>query len=365
MLQTIREFAREKLGQSPERADVHEQHLAWCLALAKEAEAKLPGSEQGAWLLRLDRELENLLAAHVFCGESAGRAESGLKLVSAVRGYWIHRGLFELGSRLIGEALARPAAEAPSLPRARALFAGGQLAFYMGHYAKARAQLEENLAIAREQGEPASMVMALSWLGHVAGAQGEPDAARGHLEAALAMAREQGDRLGISVALNGLAEFLRAEGDLDAAIPLYREGIAINRALSHTSNVANALLNLAAASIARGDLDTPQPLLREALGIAQAIGSRVQGQFALDVIAGLALGRASWETGTRIFGASDAQLAHMGLQREPPDARFIAPLVARARETLGNAAFDAAYAAGHALPYESAVGEAAAALRDR
>jgi tetratricopeptide (TPR) repeat protein len=208
------------------------------------------------------------------------------------------------------------------------------------------------------------MVMALSWLGHVASAQGEPEAARGHLEAALAMAREQGDQLGISVALNGLAEFLRAEGDLDAAIPLYREGIAINRALSHTSNVANALLNLAAASTACGDLDAPQPLLREALALAQAIGSRAQGQFALDVIAGLALARGRWETGTRVFGASEAQLTQMGLQREPPDARFIAPLVAHARATLGEAAFDAAYAAGHALPYDAAVAEADAALRE-
>jgi tetratricopeptide (TPR) repeat protein len=189
--------------------------------------------------------------------------------------------------------------------------------------------------------------------------------ARAHLEGALTLARELGETVSISVALNGLAEFHRTEGDMPASLPLYEEGLALNRTLGNRSNVANALVNLAAASAALGDLDAPVAMLREALTLCDAIGSKSQGQFALDVSAGLAMARGAWARGVRLLGASDEQLKRMGLQREPPDERFIAPLHERARQALGDAAHDSAYEAGAALSYESATGEAAVWLSEQ
>jgi hypothetical protein len=150
-----------------------------------------------------------------------------------------------------------------------------------------------------------------------------------------------------------------------ASLPLYEEGLALSLALGNRSNVANALVNLAAASAALGDLDAPVAMLREALAMCEAIGSKSQGQFALDVTAGLAMARGAWERGVRLLGASDEQLKRMGLQREPPDERFVAPLHARAREALGDAVHDAHYAAGAALSYDTAAGEAALWLREQ
>ena len=106
-------------------------------------------------------------------------------------------------------------------------------------------------------------------------------------------------------------------------------------------------------------------MLSEALALCDAIGSKSQGQFALDVTAGLALAQGAWDQGVRLLGASDAQLKRMGLQREPPDERFIAPLHGRARRALGDAAHDLAYEAGVALAYDTAAVEAAAWLRER
>jgi hypothetical protein len=106
-------------------------------------------------------------------------------------------------------------------------------------------------------------------------------------------------------------------------------------------------------------------MLREALTICDAIGSKSQGQFALDVTAGLAMARGALDRGVRLLGASDEQMKRMGLQREPPDERFVAPLHARARQTMGDAAHDLAYEAGAALSYDSATGEAAVWLREQ
>ena len=364
-LQTIRDFAIEKLEQSSEEGTIRDRHLDFYVALAGEAKAKLLGPAQGDWYKRLDSELENLLAAHAWYGHAADSAQKGLRLVTEIRTYWVNRGLFELGARVLDEALGRTGAQVPTLERARALFAAGQIAFFRGRYGEARGYLEEDLALTRELGSKADTVNALAWLGHTAAAQDHPTEARAHLEGALALARELGDTFSISVALNGLAEFHRTVGDMRASLPLYEEGLALNRNLGNRSNVANALVNLAAASVALGDLGTPVAMLREALTLCAAIGSKSQGQFALDVTAGLAMARGAWERGARLLGASDEQLKQMGLQREPPDERFIAPLRAQARHALGDAAHDAAYEVGAGFSYETATGEAAAWLSEQ
>ncbi len=324
-LQTIRDFAAEKLGQSSEEEAIRNRHLAFYVAFAEEAQARLVGPAQADWSRRLDGELENLLAAHAWCAHAADRGQRGLRLVTAIRTYWVDRGLFELGARVLDEALGRAGADAATPERARGLFAAGQIAFFRGRYGEARERLEENLALARALGSKSDQVSALAWLGHTAVAQASLPEARAHLEAALALARELGDTASTSVALNGLAEFHRADGAMALALPLYKEGLALNRTLENRSNVANALVNLAAASTALGDLDGPVAMLREALALCAATGTVAQGQFALDVTAGLAMARGAWERGVRLLGASDEQLQRMGLQREPPDARFIAP----------------------------------------
>jgi predicted ATPase/class 3 adenylate cyclase len=364
-LQTIRDFAAEKLEQSSEAVAIRGRHLDFYVALAEEAQAKLLGPAQGDWCRRLDSELENLLTAHAWCAHDADSATKGVRLVTAIRTYWVDRGLFELGARVLNEALGRAGAKASTLERARGLFAAGQIAFFRGRYGEARTHLEEDLALTHTIGSKPDTVSALTWLGHTAAAQDNPPEARAHLEAALTLARELGDRSSISVALNGLAEFHRTQGDMPAALPLYEEGLALNRALENRSNVANALVNLAAASTALGDLDAPVAMLREALVLCEATGSKSQGQFALDVTAGLAMARGAWDRGVRLLGASDEQLKRMGLQREPPDARFIEPLNSHARRELGNADHDVAYAAGAALSYDEAIGEAAGWLSEQ
>jgi len=99
-------------------------------------------------------------------------------------------------------------------------------------------------------------------------------------------------------------------------------------------------------------------MLRESIGLVDETGWRSQGQSAPEVAAGLTRARSGWEAGARLPGASERQLKEMGLQREPSDARFIAPLVARPWHIPGNDTFAALCAAGAAFGWREAPAEA-------
>ena len=116
-------------------------------------------------------------------------------------------------------------------------------------------------------------------------------------------------------------------------------------------------------TIARGSTDRARELLLEALTIAQEIGSKRAGQIVFEVSAGLEVLRGQWASAARLYGAAEAQLKQMKAQREPADDAFLAPLMTRARETLGASAFAAEEAAGLALPYDEAIAETLSCLQ--
>src|SRR5437016_6716840 len=97
LLETVRQYARERLDESGEAENARTRHLTFYLALAEKARPELVGPQQGAWLARLDLERENLLSAHSWCDHAKGGAEFGLRLISSVKRYWLNRGLLGLG----------------------------------------------------------------------------------------------------------------------------------------------------------------------------------------------------------------------------------------------------------------------------
>ena len=362
LLETVRQYALDRLGRAGEEPRTRSRHLAFYLALAETARPQLVGSQQGAWLARLDRERENLLSAHAWCDDAPIGAESGLKLSSSMRRYWMIRGLLGLGHRVTVEALGRPGAQQRSPARGGALFDAGQLGVWMGRYAEAQTYLEESLAIARELGNRQMVARVLQPLGLASLGQGNLPAARAYSEEALALARELGNQRELAAALNALAQLHRAEGELDKAEPLYRNVLALARELGDRESIAIALLNLAMVSIARGFGDPIRAMMREVSSIVDEIGSEPLAQSVLEVCAGLAAFGAEWERAALFYGAVEAQSDRTGLHRDPADQAFLAPLIARANQALGPAAFAAAESAGRVLPYQKATLEARAWL---
>ncbi len=335
LLETVRQYALERLDGSDEGDATRTRHLDFFLGLSEQASAQLVGPDQGAWLARLTLEAENLLAAHAWCDRVEGGGELGLRLVHAVKLYLIYRGRLALLRRLTLEALSRPGAQGRTRARCRALHTAGQVGFFMGRYGEAQGYLEESLAIALAIEDKERAAMVLEELGVVSSGQGDLVKARGYLEQALNLTQDLGKERPLASALNALAQLDRREGKLDTAERLYEQVLALARELGDQETIAIGLLNLAMVSMGRGSRDRASAALAEALAISQEVGSTRAGQSALEVAAGLhALGEA-WERTAILFGAAQEQMNQSGLHGDPTDEAFLAPLMSKARAALG------------------------------
>ena len=362
LLETVRQYATERLNETSEGDVVRNRHLVHYAALADEARVALTGPEQAQWLVRIDQERENVLAAHAWAAMPGAIAGNDLRLVNGVKQYWISRGLIAPGYRIVAEALAQPSAMTHDVPRARTLVTAGQLCCLMHRYAEARAHLEESLAIGREIGDTGRVAAALQFLALAALGQGDSAKARHYLEEALALAQSLGNRREVAAALNALAQVHRAEGAFDVAEPLYRRVVDLARELVDREVIGIGLLNLAMVSIVRGRVDEAAGMLQEVIAAAEDSGSKPLVQSALEVTAGLAAARDDDARAARLYGAAEAMALRTGIRRDPADEAFLSPWISQARSRLGAQAFNIAELEGRALALEDALGEARAAI---
>jgi len=363
-LETVRQYALERLSQSAEDTAARARHLAFFLALVEKARSELIGRDQAAWLRRLDLEWENILSGHSWCDHAEGGGEAGMRLVHAVKSYCFNRGLLGLGHRLTVEALAREGASARGLARCKVLADAGQYSSFMGRYGQAREHLEQSLAIARELNDSQMIAHVLQPLALAALGQGESEAARRYLEEAIALARAQGDRRELAGAINALAQVHRIEGDLETAQPLYEQVVTLARELGDREITAVGLLNLAMVSLGRNSSERARLILIEALAIADETGSRPAAQSVLEVCSALAAQRRQWEQAARFYGAAEALIEATGMQRDPTDEAFLKPFIAKSRDALDAAAFNMASVAGRSLPLAESLSETRAWLEN-
>lgn len=334
LLEIVRQYAQEKLAASGEAAGLAKRHFDFYLGLATEARSGLVGPEQAKWLARLDAELENLLLAHGWAAGSTESAAPGVLLVSALKFYWINRGLLELGKRTTLEALRRPGVSDAS--RCKGLFHAGQIAYFMGRYAEARESLRESLELADRVGDQRTMAAALQPLGLAAMGEGDRPAARAYLEQAVRLARTRDPRE-VAAALSALALLLRLEGKNDEARLTYEEVLAISRDLGDRESEIIVLINRALIAMGAAELQTARADLADALALAAPLGSARIDQCLLDACAALASLEEQPERAARLFDAAECRARETGMRRDPADEAFLAPLATRARAALGDA----------------------------
>ena len=253
MLETIREYAQERLEASDEAPAVRDRHLAHFLAQAQQAEPEMHGPDWARWMARLTVERDNFLAAHAWCGQ-AGHAESGLLLLDALR-IWLFGTSIELGERLAREALAWPGSRRRGRARCLGEYAAASIAYYAGHNEDAIAHGEECLAIAREIGEALKALDALIVIGVARMGAGDRKGARAALVEALSRARELAHPVRLCDAATNLAELYTADGEPALAIPLYEESASLSRAIGNTHGVALQRCNLARNHLMCGTRD--------------------------------------------------------------------------------------------------------------
>ena len=361
LLETMRQYALERLAESGEQHATRERHLACFLALAEQAKTALVGPDQGFWLTRLDLDRDNFLGAHSWCDHADDGAARGLRLVNALMRFWLSRGLLERGHHAFVQALARPDALRQDRLRCEGLLNVGSLCSYRNLDIEAEAWLTESLLIARAGGFSDLLPNVLSLLGFVRLSLHDRLTARLYMEEALTLTRQLGDQAALfNRVATSLAELERLEGNLGAAERLYEEGLTHARAIGDRLRSMIGLNNLAMVAVvtaeATGSHARARAMLIESLAISDELGSKRGRLVVMEVCAGLAAHLGLWEHAARFDGAADIHTVQMGRRRDVVDAAFLAPFVERAHAALGPLGYGAAREEGRALSYDDAVG---------
>ncbi len=243
MLETIHEFALEKLEESSDAEAIKRAHAEYFLALAEEAEPRLWGPEDAAWLDRLEQEHDNMRAALSWAIEHE-EAEFALRLGGALRWFWYMEGYYGEGRRWLEAALGKDRGAAAEA-RARALEGVGWLASGQGDLDRAQAAAEEGLKLSTEAGLGDVVAADLqNVLGEVARQRGDYEWAVELLEESLALHRGAEDRRGIAWSLGNLANASGDLGDDERAKELYEEGLALSRELGGAELLGAYLISL-------------------------------------------------------------------------------------------------------------------------
>jgi len=299
MLETIREYALERLAEREDERELRRRHAVFYCELAEQAEPALRGPEQVVWLRRLDAERENLRAALGWAAES-GEAEVGLRTAAALWRYWQVRGGVGEGRAHVERLLAADGPVATSV-HASALAASGRLAFMYGDLETASHHLETSLALQRELGGGPLVAMSLGLLAMIAQTRGDPRRAHELLDESVIAAREAGDWFSYALALTGRGELLYVAGEFEAARRSLEEGVRAAREVGDIRNIGRSVTCLGAVALAQRDYERATGLLEEALTIQRELGDRWGIARSLVSLGVAALGRGDHEAAEILF----------------------------------------------------------------
>jgi predicted ATPase/DNA-binding SARP family transcriptional activator/uncharacterized protein HemY len=302
LLETIREYALERLTERGEAPATQLAHALYFLDLAERAEPELRGPQQVAWLDRLDGEQANLRAALAWCLGDRGQAalisslqppasnlhEIGLRLAGALAVFWKGRNHLSEGRDLLGRALqadsrepaigvAGSAARSPAAElamRAKALAGAGVLAVFQGDSESAIDQLAESIAIWRALGDRRSLAGTIGYLSMALAFRGEWAQAQATMEESEQLARAAGDAPALAIALYGQARTLIERGDDALARASLEESLAVARAAGDVGTIALIITDLGQLVLRQGDYATAQAYCEEGLAIARAVRDR-------------------------------------------------------------------------------------------
>lgn len=363
MLQTIREFALDKLKEEGRVAEIREQHAHYFRDLAARAEPELGGAGEEAWLDRLEADHENLRAALAWAAEDGNRDDE-LQMTVALRRFWLVRGHIHEATRRFEDALARSPEAATEL-RAIASGAVAQFALMGGDYESAKNWTGESLELFEKIGDAAGVARSFTRLGDIAKAEGLRDQAAAHYAKAIEVARELADPAVLGAALTNAGSFALMLGELEDAETLTREALAAWRQVQHAEGITIALSNLAVAAVERGAVDEARALLQESFELARRLGWTFQIASGIGTAASAAARRGDVERAARLVAAMDIVYATIGVGPQAHGTIVRAETIATCKEALTEDQFLAAQESGRSLSMDEAVEEALDTLKEQ
>ena len=354
LLQTVRQYAEDRLLAADEAAAVRDLHRDWCVALVERARPKLEGPEQAVWFERLEAEHDNLRAALAWSQTDPNGLEAGFRLAAPLWWFWMLRGHLREGREWLTALLAE--SPTPTVARVQALWGAGYLAFAQGDYDQARGLVEASLALARALGDQRGVAAALAQLGRDAHARGDFAAATRQLEESLALFQELGIESGLPYPVASiLADVARDQGDDQRARTLYEQGLASAQARGDNHAAAYPLRGLAHLLRARGDFEQAERLFQESLALIWDLRDQRCACLSIEGLARATVGRGSAERAAELFGLAETLRELVGTQLLPTERAGYEQDLAAVRAALGQAASNAAWAEGQGMAMEQAV----------
>jgi len=300
MLETIRQYASERLLKAGEAEQVRNRHLDFFLHWAEQAGPRLRGAKQREWLDRLEAENDNLRAALEWSLARPEGGETSLRLAGALFLFWRHRSHVSEGRAWLARALANPTAPQAGAARAQALYADGFLAHCQSD-TTANSLLEESISLWRALGPPGKtgLAYALAELGDEMRWLGDPATARSLHGEAIALFREENERWGLAYSLCRMGLAIRDQGDFALARSVINESVVLWRELGELSELGVSTRCLGLVALRQGDYDVARLHFADYLAITRRLDNKGEVAWAL-----LDLGEATLNLGDRVQARS-------------------------------------------------------------
>jgi predicted ATPase/class 3 adenylate cyclase len=393
MLETIREYASERLAKSGEAEMIARRHAEHLLELAERAEADLWAQQTDPWLPRLDPEEANFRAALVWA-IAREEAEVAVRLAGSLYPFWEIRARQSEARGWLSRALALDGAVPPSF-RAKALVAAGRATAWQGDLGAAIALLEEAAELSQQLGDLEGVGRCLGFIAHGLLFTGNAERAAAVLDEAVDLARKTGETHGIARAIYNSAfaaieqrDFDRAcelfeeaaqigrsegtklheamcfvhlgytfalAGDYERAAALLDEGVAVFTELGETTWTQLAFRYQGLLALLDGRIDEAEPLLRTSLMKGREQAPQWEVAYWIEDLAAVAAAKGEALRAAKLWGATDALFEKLGLAILEENRQVRERFREDVPESPDSDSRAAAWAQGHAMPLEQAI----------
>jgi predicted ATPase/DNA-binding CsgD family transcriptional regulator len=359
LLDTMHQYALEKLQQTGDWQQACEQHYTWYLCVAKRASEHLHGAEHALWLDRLEMEMPNMRVA-LTRALNEKHLDAAARLADTLLRFWITHNHFSEG-RYWFDTLLTVESEGGRLSpqlRARVLFGGAEFARYQGAHDRAYTLLEELMQQQQALDDAFGLAEAQTYLGLAVGLRGDYERANTLCQTSLAFYRQEGHRPGITSTLTTLAFITLAQGHYSRAVDLSEEACQLLRNTGNQVHLLYALFTLAQAALLQECSEQARAACQEALHLARSQEQTYGIAASLGLIGGLAGLEGDLVQAARLFGGAQALQTRVQVSHPPAGRALQERMVLSIRATLGKEQFISHYSAGQACSLEQILLEA-------
>ncbi|GAC1628217.1 MAG: hypothetical protein NVS4B2_09120 [Chloroflexota bacterium] len=353
LLETLRDFALERLENSADAEALRRRHARYFLTVAEQGEPELLGPRQASWLAQFESDHDNMRATLRWCLDN-DESTLGLRLANALWRFWQAHGHLAEGSRWFAHLLSAAGDDgdrAKIAVRARALMLAGAFATNQGNYDEARSLAEQSRRAYQTLDDGSGVASALNVMGNVGHFQGDYKKAEVLFTESLDLHRRFGTTRDIALSINNLASAVAELGDGERATRLFEESLSLRRTLNDRAGIAFVLRNMGEVFMARGQWDDALPPLYESLSLYRELDDRGGIALSLNSVGFALRQRGDCKGATRHYKEAFALYLDIGDKRGCADSLERLAGVAQIQERLETAAqlFGAASAVREAI----------------